>query len=76
VARGSLEFLGIADAFEQHDARGASRLAKRNRFFDPGNGESIGSRKRFRDRNESMAVGIRLDHGEHAASWSVFADPR
>ena len=76
VARGSLEFLGIADALEQDDARGASRLAERNRFFDPGDGECIGRRKRFRDRNESMAVGIRLDDREHPAAGSEFADPR
>ena len=76
VARRRLEFFGIADTLEQDDARGASRLSQRDCFFNPGDGECVGRRKRFRDRNESVAVGIRLDDCEHPAARSEFADPR
>ncbi len=53
----------------------AARLAQRHRFFDPRNGETRRRRQRLRDRNEAMAVGIRLDDGEDAASGSVARGP-
>ena len=48
--RGGLEFRGVAESLQQHDARRAPRLAQRHGLLDARDREGIRSRKRLGDR--------------------------
>ena len=74
--RSDVEFPGVAESLQQHDARRASRLAQRHGLLDAGDRERIRSRKRLSDRDEAMPVGIRLDDRNDAAAGGKLADPR
>jgi hypothetical protein len=74
--RSDVEFPGVAESLQQHDARRASRFAQRHGLLDAGDRERIRSRKRLSDRDEAMPVGIRLDDRNDAAAGGEFANPR
>ena len=74
--RSDVEFPGVAESLQQHDACRAPRLAQLNGLLDPCDRKGIRSRKRLSDRDEAMPVGIRLDDRNDAAAGGEFANPR
>jgi hypothetical protein len=76
LLRGDFELSGIAESLQQHDACRAPRLAQRDGLLEPCDRKGIRGRKRFGDRDEAVAVGVRLDDCDDATARGEFANPR
>jgi hypothetical protein len=76
LVRGDFELPGIAESLEQDDACRAPRLAQCDGLLDPCDRKGIRSRQRFGDRDEAVAVGVRLDDRDDATARGEFANPR
>jgi hypothetical protein len=75
LVHGDFELPGIAESLQQHDACRARRLAQRNGLLDPCDRKGIRSRKRFGDRDQAVAVGVRLDDRDDADSRGRVREP-
>ena len=76
VLGGQRQFGRRLHALEQHDARADAGLAQRHGLFQPRDREGVGARERARRGHDAVAVGVRLDDGEHPAVRRETAHPR
>ena len=73
ATRRNRQFDSLEQSFEQHQPFRVTRFAQADRRIDFNQAETVGIRQRRQDAFETVAVGVGLDHRQHARAGGMRA---